>query len=134
MKVSGGCYCGELRYEAEGDPMLMLECHCRECQYYASGGPSHNLVMPLDGFRYTTGSPATFTRSDLEYPITREFCPTCHTFIASLSPKLATATILKVGTLDDPAQYDPGMLIYTGEMQPFHQLPETAMSFEGAPG
>ena len=38
MKVTGGCYCGALRYEAEGDPIMKGECHCRECQYLTGSG------------------------------------------------------------------------------------------------
>lgn len=32
------------------------------------------LLMPPDGFRYTKGTPKTFSRNDLENPVTREFC------------------------------------------------------------
>ena len=31
MKLEGGCYCGEVRYVAEGEPTLKAQCHCREC-------------------------------------------------------------------------------------------------------
>jgi hypothetical protein len=42
--------------------------------------------------------------------------------------------MLKVGTLDDPAVFEaPQMVIYTIDMQPFHQLPEGVPSFERGP-
>jgi|GEM_PF-4166274 len=64
MTLEGGCYCGAVRYQAEGRPQLKAQCHCRECQYITGGGPNFFLLMPPDGFRYTKGAPKQFTRSD----------------------------------------------------------------------
>ena len=46
MKLEGGCYCGKVRYVAEGKPMLKAQCHCRECQYISGGAPNVFLLMP----------------------------------------------------------------------------------------
>ena len=67
MKLEGGCYCGEVRYKAEGKPMLKAQCHCRECQYISGGSPNMFVLMPPDGFSYTKGAPKKFKRSDLEH-------------------------------------------------------------------
>src|SRR5690348_2674123 len=40
MKLEGGCYCKDLRYVAEGDPVMKGQCHCRECQYITGGSPN----------------------------------------------------------------------------------------------
>ncbi len=79
VKLEGGCYCGSVRYVAEGEPMMKAQCHCRECQYISGGAPNMFVLMPLDGFKYTKGSPKKFARSDLERPVTREFCADCGT-------------------------------------------------------
>jgi len=133
MKLTGGCYCGEIRYEANGEPMLRAQCHCRECQTFSGGGPNLFMVMPLDGFSFTEGQPKTFTRSDLENPVTRAFCTTCGTHITSRRPDL-DAVILKIGTLDDPTQYDqPQIAIFTVDRQPFHIIPDGIPQFERRP-
>lgn len=133
MKLEGGCYCGAVRYVAEGEPMMKAQCHCRECQYITGGSPNVFMAMPVDGFAYTRGSPKSFTRSDIERPVTREFCAECGTHIATRSPGFPAA-ILKVGSLDDPSVFAPSVAIYTVDKQPFHLIPEGVPAFERLPG
>ena len=133
MKLQGGCYCGNLRYAAEGEPMLKTQCHCRECQYISGGAPNMFLVMPPGGFSYTKGEPKQFSRGDLESPVTREFCAECGTHLITRRPGLA-AVILKIGTLDDPSLFgEPRMAIYTIDKQAFHHIPDGLPTFERLP-
>jgi hypothetical protein len=133
MKFEGGCYCGQVRYVAEGEPTMKAQCHCRECQYITGGGPNFFMILPADGYRYVKGEPQRFARSDLERPVTREFCPNCGTHLVS-RPFGAPIVIMKVGSLDDPKQYGaPNMAIYTMDKQPFHLVPEGMPAFERTP-
>jgi hypothetical protein len=133
MKLEGGCYCGNLRYAAEGEPMMKAQCHCRECQYMTGGGPNMFIAMPVAGFRYTKGAPKTYARADLANPVTREFCPDCGTHIVT-RPQGFPAVIVKVGTLDDHQGFEPKMAIYTIDKQSFHHVPEGMPAFERLPG
>jgi hypothetical protein len=134
MKVEGGCYCGALRYVAEGEPVMKAQCHCRECQYITGGSPNVFMAMPVAGFAYTKGEPRQFTRSDIPRPVTREFCPHCGTHVLTRA-KGFDAVILKVGTLDDPSVFgQPGMAIFTVDKQAFHVIPEGLPAFERFPG
>ncbi len=133
MKLEGGCYCGAVRYVAEGEPMLKAQCHGRECQYISGGGPNLFTLMPIAGFSYTKGAPKKFTRSDLEGAVTREFCAECGTHIITRPPHVP-GVVLKVGTLDDPALFgNPQIAIYTVDKQPFHHVPEGMPAFERLP-
>ena len=133
MKLEGGCYCGKVRYVAEGEPMRKGQCHCRECQFITGGAPNMFVVMPSAGFAYTKGAPRQFTRSDLENPVTREFCADCGTHLATRPPG-RPVIVVKVGTLDDPKLYGgPQMAIFTIDKQPFHQIPDGLPSFERMP-
>ena len=119
MKLEGGCYCGALRYVAEGDADVEGAVPLPANANISRGGaPNMFVVMPPDGFVYTKGAPKHFQRSDLEKPVTREFCAECGTHLATRRPGLP-AVILKVGTLDDPALFEaPQMAIFTSTNSP----------------
>ena len=134
MPLTGGCYCGALRYQAEGDPILKAQCHCRECQYISGGGPNYFMMMPEAGFAFTAGQPHRFTRPDLDRPVTREFCPTCGTHVGTRLP-WRDHVVLQVGTLDDPAcDYGgPAMAVFTCDKPPFHLIPDGLPAFDRLP-
>ena len=134
MTIQGGCYCGAIRYEANGEPEGALQCHCRECQYITGGNPNVIMVFAANGFRFTTAEPQAFTRADLPSPVTRLFCPTCGTAVATRTPRRPNSIIVKVGTLDDPSIFEPQAAIFTIDKQPFHTIPEGLPSFERLPG
>ncbi len=135
MTITGGCYCGAVRYEASGDAGFKAQCHCRECQFFTGGGPNFFMVMPGEGFRFTKGESKPFARSDLETPVTREFCKDCGTPLLTRSPSLPDAVILKIGSLDDPSQFgSPAVAIFTCDQQSFHMIPEGVPAFDKLPG
>ncbi|WP_375687788.1 GFA family protein [Pseudooceanicola sp. LIPI14-2-Ac024] len=124
MQLDGGCYCGAVRYRAAGEPVFRGECLCRECQYITGGGPNFFVMMRAEDFAYTKGTPAQFTRDDLDTPRTRDFCPTCGTHLVTRQPGGRTL-VVKVGTLDDPAVFGgPDMAIHVADAQPFHCFAE----------
>ena len=98
MKLEGGCYCGQVRYAAEGEPTLKAQCHCRECQYISGGAPNMFMLMPPAGFSYVKGVPKQFLRSDLENAVTREFCAECGTHLTTRRPGLRAVILAEVAT------------------------------------
>lgn len=131
MTTTGGCYCGALRYQAEGEPTFKAQCHCRECQYFSGGNPNVIVGFPASGFSYTKGAAKTFARKDIEGPAKREFCQDCGTHILTRPDSMGDLVILKVGTLDDPAIFGQAdMAIQTADKQTFHHIPEGIPAFE----
>jgi hypothetical protein len=134
MKIEGGCYCGEIRYESTGEPEAAIQCHCRECQYITGGNPNVIMIVPMNSFRFVKGEPKSFTRDDLERPVTRLFCDNCGTAIGTRSPARPDSMIIKVGTMDDPGVFEAKAAIFTIDKQPFHHIPEGLPTFERRPG
>jgi len=129
MHITGRCYCGDIRYEFEGQGTF-IQCHCRECQYISGGHPNAAFVANKTGFQWLRGSPQSFARTDLETPRTRLFCSRCGTSLATLSPRFPSALILKVGTFDDPSVFKAEYAQFVVDKQPFHVLPEGVPAYD----
>lgn len=134
MKLEGGCFCGAVRYAAEGEPILKGQCHCRQCQYFAGGASNVFIAMPIDGFAYTKGTPKAFARENAPVlPAKREFCADCGTQLVTHATGLPAA-IIKVGTLDDPAAFGgPDVAIFTCDKQSFNEIAAGIATFDKLP-
>jgi hypothetical protein len=133
MKLEGGCYCKEVRYESTGDAVMKGQCFCRECQYITGGDSVLIMGVPEDGFKVTKGKLKGFKRADLERGVTREFCPNCGTHITTRA--MPGLVMIKIGSLDDPSVFGgPEMAIFTCDKQSYHRVPEGIPTFDKMPG
>lgn len=133
MTMTGGCFCGALRFEAEGPIRMRGLCLCASCQRISGGAGNLFIGIMADDFRYTEGEPSRFQRTD-DAP-TREFCGACGTHLAARSPRAPTGLIVKVGALDDPGVFEgPDMVVWTEAKHPFHLIPDGVRAFERLPG
>lgn len=125
MKFEGGCYCGAVRYSAEGEPMMKAECFCRECQYITGGNSLLAMAMPAENFAITKGTVKGYKRADLENGVTREFCADCGTHLTTRAPGFEAGVILKVGTMDDPSLFGGAESAnFACDKQEYHRLPD----------
>ncbi len=73
-KVTGGCFCGAVRYEAEVYLDDAYYCHCRTCQQ-TTGAPAEVGVLVKPGsLRFTKGEPKYYQTSHFAE---RGFCSDC---------------------------------------------------------
>ena len=112
---------------------LTFQCHCRECQYITVGNANIVVVFAENDFNYNKGITSSFARSDLENPVTRHFCGACGTSIGSRSPSRPNSMIIKVGTLDNPGEYQAQAAIFTCDRQTYHYIPSNIPSFDKRP-
>jgi hypothetical protein len=128
MAVTGGCYCGQVRYSIEGETTFHGQCHCRECQYFSGGNPNLFIGVSAENYSYTQGEAKDFFRDDIEGPAHREFCPNCGTHLAT---RIANGTmVVKVGALDDPSVFKSQFAIQMADAQTYHSVPEGVPCFD----
>ena len=57
MRITGGCHCGAIRYQVDGDLIVHALCHCADCRRHA-GAPMVSWAMYAeDAVKVTQGEP-----------------------------------------------------------------------------
>ncbi|MDZ7685306.1 MAG: GFA family protein [Gammaproteobacteria bacterium] len=107
--ITGGCFCGSVRYEfAEGDH-LSVNCHCTMCRRLHGAPFVTWLVVPFEQFRYTQGEPVAYASSD---DGTRFRCGDCGAPLACVNNTHPEIIDIAVGSLDDPERFPPTREIF----------------------
>lgn len=100
-KVTGGCLCGALRFEAKGAPLRIGLCHCMDCRKHHGAVFHASAVYPEDA--------VTFTGQSRHY-MERHFCPRCGSSVYSRS---GDEIELHLGSMDSPNVFSPTYELWT---------------------
>ena len=132
--IEGGCACGAVRFKISGDLMGAGVCHCRSCQYAAGGPPTYVVLAPKAGFSVTRGEAKVYrSKADSGAEVGRAFCAECGTPLYTLAGPMIPFLPVKVGALDDPSTYQPGVHLYMEDAQPWHLTHQGLPQFQKMP-
>jgi hypothetical protein len=130
----GGCQCGAVRYQVEGEPISLALCHCMQCQKQSGSAFGMSFIVPKGAFHLLRGTLKTFSRlADSGRSVHCAFCPECGTRIYHEPRWMEGVFNIKPGTFDDTSFLKPVAQIWTGKRQPWLELPAGLRSFEGQP-
>ena len=59
----GGCSCGSVRFELDGQPLWVLACHCNACKKRTGSAYGVSVMVEDKNVKHFTGDTRTFTRS-----------------------------------------------------------------------
>ena len=112
MKITGGCHCGAITYEAEIDAKMVVVCHCTDCQTLS--GSAFRVVVPAkrEGFKLT-GEPKIYVKTGESGRKRRQgFCANCGTPIYSADVTNPQVFNIRVGTVRQRADLQPKVQIW----------------------
>lgn len=109
---AGGCLCGQVRFRLTAEPIASRICWCRDCQRISSNG-TVNIVVPTAAMEVDGTLGEYISTADSGNQITRRFCPRCGTQLFADSTGRAGATVVRLGTLDDPSSVRPSANIWS---------------------
>lgn len=100
---TGGCLCGEIRFEATGPLAKPHTCSCRMCQHVTGALTAIWVELPSDRIRWVGpgGRPATYRSSEFS---SRTFCVKCGSSLGAIDDKPVVA--LLAGAFDRPSSKD----------------------------
>lgn len=109
MKITGGCHCRKITYEARIELDSVVICHCTDCQTL-SGSAFRSVVNSEKGaFKLLTGEPKIYVKTgDSGNKREQAFCSDCGSPIYSSfvgdGPKQYA---IRLGTVDQRNQITP---------------------------
>lgn len=104
---SGGCFCGQVRFTAKGQPSGVSTCHCHSCQRAAGADSVVWAGFPIDAVAWTGATPTKFESSS---GVERSFCPRCGTSLTYQNE--ADSIDITLVCLDDPEVLTPAKEIW----------------------
>ncbi len=102
--LTGGCFCGAVRFEAAGEPFNATLCWCETCRRTAGAPAVAWFSVPRDDFRFTSGWPTRFTSSEHG---SRSFCPACGAQLLFEDARWPDEVDVATAALDHPDAVPP---------------------------
>ena len=107
--ITGGCFCGAVRYQIEQGSYTAANCHCTMCRRIHAAPYVSWLVVPIQKFSYQKGEPAQLNSSVFGR---RYFCTHCGTHLACINESYPEIIDITIGSLDAPESFNPTMDVF----------------------
>jgi hypothetical protein len=102
---TGGCLCGAVRYECEGDPSAVGICECTRCQRHSGSAFLIGVIWSKESVKIE-GDLKTY-EAYIHGPdagLYRHFCPECGSNVSITLDRYPEIRSMMGGTLDDAAR------------------------------
>ena len=126
MVLAGGCHCGAIRYEVEGEPLTHALCHCSDCRRHAGAPMVAWTMYPEASLKVTQGVPKVYQSSQHGR---RHFCGNCGTGLFYYNEEMLPGIVdIQSATYDAPEAVPARAHIQVAEriqwMESAHELPQ----------
>jgi hypothetical protein len=133
VTITGGCLCGALRYEAQGEPLYAGHCYCTDCQKV-----SGSAFIPFMGFsagalKFSGASKPFVCKAFNGGDATRNFCPICNSLVFGGVVGESDSFTIYAGSLDDKSRFHPQIAIFARSRPAWAPLPEGLTVFQEMP-
>ena len=110
--ITGGCYCGNIRFQVTQKPMQQANCHCQNCRRAAGAQAVAWITVRPSNFKVEKGEPKQYRT---ETGALRTFCDVCGTSLTYEIDNRPDEIDITTGSLDDPEAFPPNRDVFPEE-------------------
>jgi hypothetical protein len=122
--ITGGCYCGQVRYRAAQEPIFQANCHCANCRRAAGAQAVAWITVRSSAFAFEQGTPKRYRTDTGAW---RTFCELCGTSLTYEKDTRPGEIDITTGSLDHPEDFPPSKDVFPEEKLPWVGLINEAM-------
>ncbi len=132
--IRGSCLCGDVAFELDEKPVVLVHCHCSRCRKGRSAAHNANAFLPAEAFRWVRGrdSVRDYRLSDAER-YGASFCRGC----GSPAPRARSSDDrivgIPAGALDDDPGIRPAFHFWCGSKAPWFEITGDLPRFDETP-
>ena len=125
--ITGGCFCGAVRFEVDATEKFACFCYCESCQRAAGAPVVAWATYARDTFKVTTGSLCLRHSSP---GVTRGHCADCGSAITYENEKRPGDIDISINCLDDPERPRLRAHIWTEDKQSWMTIGDSLPVYE----
>ena len=131
---TGRCFCEQVQYRINEEPMTVYACHCTDCQKRSGSAFGLSMWVNRSAIEVTRGEAALHESTGPDgLPRHGRVCANCGVRLWSEPPKRPGLAVVRPGTLDDTKWLKPMAHIWTRSAQPWFIFPEGVRRYEQQP-
>lgn len=131
---TGGCQCGNIRYQCAAEPSDLYVCHCTNCRAQSASAFGISFIVPATSFRLTRGEPEFWEwHADNGNRQKGAFCPSCGSRLWHQDSVTGDPLSIKGGSLDEPVDLSGAAHIWVASKLPGVAIPENATQYMQEP-
>lgn len=131
IRASGGCLCGSVRYQIDGEVQFSGFCYCGDCRRVTGAGRVPFIGLKNDAV-HISGELKTFSsQGGSGRRIDRAFCHACGGRLLARPSAVDGIVIIYAGTLDEPNGFQPRIGIHLGQRTAWEHASGDLLLFDG---
>ncbi len=127
MKITGECFCGEIKYEINGNLRDAKSCHCSRCRKAFSAQASAYALVAPQQFNWLSGESLLTSYIGVE-GFGLQFCSQCGSTLCGIYKGVIHGVTL--GCLNGDPKVELGKHIFVGSKASWETIPEGVPQYE----